>query len=162
MIGALITASVFCRFKKLDFWRAADLGAPIFALSYGIGRLGCFAAGCCYGKPTDLPWGVRFPEGGEAPFGVAIHPTQIYATLLELGTLAFLLWFERTKHRTKPKVGQVFGLWLVMHGAGRLVMEHFRDDFRGPRFLNLSVSTWISFAVMLGGVWILKFKKRTA
>ena len=72
---AILAAWWFVRRRRLDAWRIADLAAPSIALGYAIARIGCFGAGCCYGAPTDLPWGVLFP-GHSHP----VHPTQLYST----------------------------------------------------------------------------------
>lgn len=127
--------------KKLGIY--ADLFAPVAALTYALGRGACFLAGCCYGKFCELPWAVA-----------GRHPTQIYAALWELGTVFILLGLARPS--LKP--GFIFSLWMVLHGMGRLLMELFRDDFRGPT-LGFSLSSWISLAIIAVG-FILIFKKR--
>ncbi len=124
--------------KKDELGRYLDLFAPIGSLSYLLGRGGCFLAGCCYGKFCDLPWAL---DGR--------HPTQLYAVIWELGTLLIILTFEKTTRIS----GRVFSLWIFLHGLGRLLMEAFRDDFRGPEW-GLSISSWISILLVLFGVWL--------
>ncbi|MDZ4678618.1 MAG: prolipoprotein diacylglyceryl transferase [Oligoflexia bacterium] len=159
-IGGFISALLLCRFRKWDFFKYADLFAPVLALGYSIGRFGCFLAGCCFGRACDLPWAVHFPEGVEAPAGVPLHPTQIYSSLWELGVVLILVYLEKKR---KFKVhGQLLGLWFVLHGLGRALVEQFRGDFRGEAFINLSVSTWLSFATMTIGLWLLQRKKKNA
>lgn len=150
--GGAIAATLFCylliRHRKADFLEWADLYTPLFPFGYGLGRLGCFFAGCCYGRACDYPWAVRFPEGVEAPAGVPLHPVQLYAVAFEWTVFGFILWFEK-KPRAK---GELFFTWLALHGVGRVMMEYFRADFRGASPLGLSVSTWISLAVIAAGV----------
>ncbi len=116
-----------------------DLFAPVVAFTYALGRFACLLAGCCYGKSCDLPWAVA-----------GRHPTQIYASLWEVGVILILLGLEKKKHRP----GFIFCLWMVLHGVGRLFMELFRDDFRGPS-LGISVSSWISFAIISVGLYFI-------
>lgn len=122
-----------------DLPRYFDLFAPVASLSYALGRWGCFFAGCCYGRACDLPWAV---EGR--------HPTQLYASFWELGTLSLLLAYEKKANRP---AGRVFALWLSLHAIGRILMESFRDDFRGPTW-GLSISTWISLAILGFGLFL--------
>lgn len=142
-IGALLCATLLIRSRRLLFMEWADFFAPIFAIGYGVGRLSCFFAGCCYGKVCDLPWAVKFP------FDSALrHPTQLYAVFWELALGMFLLWYEKRERRG---LGQVFAAWVFLHGLGRLLMERFRDDFRGEWIYGLSLSTWISLLVIIIG-----------
>lgn len=130
-------------YKKLDLWPWHDVLAPVVAFGYSLGRLACFTSGCCYGKVCDLSWAMPLKqidlESGVASI-VLRHPTQLYASALEGLTLIFLLWLE--KRKTFP--GQVFLSWLILHSIGRLIMEAFRDDFRGRQILGLSISTFLS------------------
>lgn len=150
--GGAILAAV-CGFTFLHFQRDVrnevylDLFAPVFSLSYLLGRFGCLMAGCCYGRYCDLPWALS-----------QRHPTQLYASLWELGVLIILLTVEKTKQDARPKIlkssGSVFYLWISLHAVGRLLMESFRDDFRGPT-LGLSISSWISFVILALGLFFL-------
>ena len=139
--GALL--AVLCG-SLYVFWKARshlrkymDLFAPVGSLAYGLGRWGCFFAGCCYGKFCELPWAIA-----------GRHPTQIYASLWELGALSLLFALEKSPRK---KEGQVFFLWITLHALGRLMMESFRDDFRGPS-VGLSISSWISIAILGAGL----------
>jgi phosphatidylglycerol:prolipoprotein diacylglycerol transferase len=143
--GGALAAFFACLFliwkKKLSFYEWADFYAPVIALGYGLGRLSCLIAGCCYGRACEAPWAIQ-----------GRHPTQAYAALWELATYGFLIFQER---RHQPRPGQIFGFWLCFHGVGRIMMEHYRDDFRGSFFAGQSISTWISVALLTGGVVIL-------
>ncbi|MGE0633860.1 MAG: prolipoprotein diacylglyceryl transferase [Pseudobdellovibrionaceae bacterium] len=134
--GALIASLVILKIKKISFAIWADFFAPIFALGYGVGRLSCLLAGCCYGRSTHLPWSI---EGR--------HPTQLYAVFFELLVFAFLVAYE--KRKLQKFSGEIFVIWIFLHGVGRLMMELFRDDFRGSQILSLSISTWIAILLIL-------------
>ena len=83
IVGALV-GILYCRIKKLPCWEYFDLLAPSIAVAQGFGRIGCFLAGCCYGRPTDTFWGVTFPEGSFAPAGVPLIPTPVSYTHLDV------------------------------------------------------------------------------
>ena len=134
--------------KKEDLWAWKDALAPIVAFGYAMGRVACFLTGCCYGKVCELPWAVGLKQvdlHSHAQTTLLRHPTQLYATLFELIVLGYLLIFERRK----PKPGVLFFTWLALHGGGRLMMEVFRDDPRGEALLGLSISSWISLALII-------------
>lgn len=139
-LGALVAGIAFVKLKKkfellpalLDFY------APVLALSYALGRVGCFLAGCCYGKYCHLPWAIQ-----------ERHPTQLYAVLSD-GVLFFILYYLE-KNKTLLKLGRrgiLFAIWLMGHGVGRFILEFYRDDFRGPIYL-FSLSGWISLAMII-------------
>lgn len=148
--GGAILATLLCyllvRYKKQSFLVWADLYTPLFPFGYGLGRLGCFFAGCCYGRECDLPWAVHFPEGVEAPAGIGLHPTQLYAVAWEWSVFALILKMDRQSPR---RPGVLFLTWVLLHALGRIMMEYFRGDFRGASPDGLSVSTWISLAVIV-------------
>lgn len=138
--GGFLAAVLFCliliRLKKLNLVDVLDCSWAPVALGYGLGRVSCFLAGCCYGRFCDLPWAIQQK-----------HPTQLYAVFWELAVLALLLWIERI--RLLPQKGQIFFVWLGLHGLGRILMEFYRDDFRGPEWGGLSLSTWISLGLII-------------
>ncbi|WP_291515604.1 prolipoprotein diacylglyceryl transferase [Bdellovibrio sp. ArHS] len=117
-----------------------DMFAPVLSFSYVMGRIACLLAGCCFGKYCELPWAY----GGR-------HPTQAYAAAWELGVLFILLGLEKAPRK---RVGAVFYIWMILHAIGRLIMEFFRDDFRGPS-LGMSISSWISFLIIALGFYFL-------
>ena len=123
----------------------------MLALGYGLGRLGCFLNGCCFGKLCELPWAVEFHYPG-LPANLR-HPTQLYATAWELGALVVLLLLEKYSDKVQQKVlrtqGALFFTWLALHAVGRLIMEQFRDDYRGAEPLGQSVATWWALAMLL-------------
>ncbi|NVM56917.1 MAG: prolipoprotein diacylglyceryl transferase, partial [Desulfobacterales bacterium] len=97
-IGALLTAWLYIRRKGLQLWKTADIMAPAIAFGQFVGRIGCFFAGCCYGRHFNLPWAITFthPES-LAPKGISLHPTQLYSSLNGLLIFALLMWLRRKK-----------------------------------------------------------------
>jgi len=166
-LGAVLTAYVLVRRYELPWWQTADACAPGIALGQAIGRQGCFAAGCCWGKPTDAPWGVRFSELGHQVTGVPIdahlHPTQLYESFAAFFFFGLLVWL----HRRKTFNGQVILAYGVLYGATRFLIEFFRDDPRGDvlgltSLTHLSTSQLISLLVALGSLVILVIRWRRA
>lgn len=147
--GALAGAAgalAMIRYRKLSFGRWADLFAPLAALGYALGRVACFFTGCCFGDVCHIVPGHLFR-----------YPTQLFAVAWELGVLALVLGVEnRKRQRSAPQWfrpnGRIFALWLVLHSIGRIIMETFRADDRGPALAGLSVSTWISLGLIAATV----------
>lgn len=124
-----------------DLRKYLDLFAPLGSLSYSLGRIGCFLTGCCYGKPSELPWSI---DGR--------HPTQLYSSAFEGLLLLFLLKMDPTK---KQPPGVLFFVWVFIHAIGHFLTEQFRGDDRGVQFL-LSISSWISLGLMAFAGYYLK------
>jgi len=157
--GAILLPPVFiyiyAKKKKLSFTKITDALMPSFAIGYALGRVACLMQGCCYGKPTDLPWGIIFPEGANAgmtPSGIPLHPTQVYLVLQGL-VIFFILdfWFRRKKFDDE------ITLWFfILYPFTRVIIEYFRDDFRGNLFEPyLSTSQAISLVVVVVSVYVL-------
>ncbi|PYS74490.1 MAG: prolipoprotein diacylglyceryl transferase [Acidobacteria bacterium] len=149
LIGAVIAAYILMRRWKLPWWKTADACAPSIALGNVLGRQGCFSAGCCWGKPTNLPWGVRFSELGHEVTGVPIdtklHPTQLYESFAMLIVFFFLLWL----HKKKKFSGQVILAYALIYATVRFLIEFVRDDPRGD-ILGLTTLTGLSTSQMIG------------
>lgn len=135
--GGLVVATLvgiwYVRKHRLPIWQTADAIAPGIALGHVVGRLGCVLAGCCYGKPTSLPWGITFTDTFAAanvgtPLHVALHPTQLYDAGAEALILLLLLATER---RGRPFAGRTFWLYMLLYAATRFGVEFFRGDPRG-------------------------------
>jgi phosphatidylglycerol:prolipoprotein diacylglycerol transferase len=156
--GGAIAAAVACGFYlwrlKDSFLKWADFFTPAISLGYGLGRLSCFFAGCCYGEASVLPWALRF-AGGQA----TRHPTQMYTTLWEVFAFAILVQLEK-KSFFKSRTGLIFSIYLAWHSLGRLWIESFRDDFRGHLYGGLSISTWISFGLFGSALWLVQLSAR--
>lgn len=150
LLGGLISAFIFLRRKHQIFSKWLDHSAPVIAFGYAFGRLGCLWAGCCFGKECTLPWAIVFRSGVEAPSGIPIHPTQIYASLAELLIWLVLLNLEKLKSITSNS-GQLFYVWMILHGTSRIFVEQFRGDFRGIEYGGFYISTYISLTIVLSG-----------
>jgi phosphatidylglycerol:prolipoprotein diacylglycerol transferase len=129
-----------------------DVLAPAIILGQAIGRWGCFAAGCCYGKPTSVPWAVTFtdPRANEVtgvPLNVPLHPSQLYLSLADFA-LFFILLAVAARKKFE---GQVLLLYLILYAVLRGTLESFRGDPRGE-LLGLSTSQWLSILLGLVGV----------
>ncbi|MFN2515857.1 MAG: prolipoprotein diacylglyceryl transferase [Pyrinomonadaceae bacterium] len=167
LIGGVLTGYFLLRRYKLPWWKTADACAPGIAIGNFFGRQGCFAAGCCWGKPTSLPWGVKFTELGHeitgVPTGAYLHPTQLYESFSMLIVFFFLLWL----HKHKRFSGQVFLLYVLLYSVIRFLIEFVRDDPRGDLFglttlTGLSSSQIISLIVGIGALILLIVRWRKA
>lgn len=156
LIAALGTSYFYMRRHGLPVLTTADVFAPGVALGHAIGRLGCFAAGCCWGKPTHVPWAVTFtnPDARNVgvPLGIPLHPTQLYESFSEMIICGILYTLARRKH----KPGSVIGLYLVLYGCVRVAVEFLREhDESNPLGGPLSLEQWISVALALFGMWLI-------
>jgi phosphatidylglycerol:prolipoprotein diacylglycerol transferase len=160
LIGAILTGYFLMRRYNLPWWKTADACAPGIAIGNFFGRQGCFAAGCCWGKPTTLPWGVKFTELGHeitgVPTDVPLHPTQLYESFAMLIVFFFLLWLH--KHRRFS--GQVILFYALLYSVIRFAIEFLRDDPRGDLFglttlTGLSTSQIISVIVGIAALILL-------
>jgi len=138
LIAVLLVMAWYARQTGNSLWQIGDLWAPAAAVGQAIGRIGCFMAGCCYGKPTDMPWGVVFTDTRslipQDMLNIPLHPTQLYSSLS--GFIIFIiLMILSVKKRFE---GQILLWFLILHSTGRLLVERFRGDDRG---------------LILGGSW---------
>lgn len=137
----------YMKWHRMPIWKSADLFSPPVALGLFWGRMGCFFAGCCYGKETSLPWGIIFTDPNSlARLNVLLHPTQLYEAVSGLAIFFFLLW--RKKRKTFD--GEVFWLFLLLYSAIRFFLEMLRDDPRGFLFRDL-LSTSQGIGIFLAG-----------
>ena len=153
LIAALLLAWWYMRKTKLPPFKTADIFAPAIALGHGIGRIGCFTAGCCWGVACDRSWAVTF-SSQEAhdrvgvPLGVPLHPTQIYEAVGEFVIFGILYWRVRKPHAP----GAIISLYLILYGALRFIVEFFRFHEQGNLFNGpLDTSQWISLALCAVG-----------
>jgi phosphatidylglycerol:prolipoprotein diacylglycerol transferase len=144
--AAVLATIWYVRRHDMDLWKVADVAAPAVAIGHGIGRLGCFAAGCCYGIATDLPWGVTFTDTYSGtlvgvPLNIPLHPTQLYEATTNLLLGAFLIWFFGRKQFD----GQIFWTYVLAYAVLRFFHEFLRADPRGFMFDGaLSTSQFIA------------------
>ena len=146
LILAVLVAFWYVHKHRLPLWTTCDVFAPGIALGHVTGRLGCLAAGCCYGRPTSLPWGVTFTNPLAAanvgtPLGIPLHPTQIYEAGAELLILVVLL---ATEKRGRPFPGRTFWGYMFLYAVSRYIIENYRGDPRGTVFGIFSSSQFIS------------------
>ena len=129
--GLVATAAAmiwYLRRHHLSFWSTGDLWAPSLALGQAIGRIGCFMAGCCYGRPTGTSWGVVFTHPKSlAPLNVPLYPTQVFEAFAGLAIFLVLIYL----HGKRKFEGQVYIWYLILHSTARLLVERFRGDDRG-------------------------------
>ena len=158
------TATFFWKLRKgqgLPLRTTGDALVPGVALGQAIGRLGCFSAGCCYGTETHLPWAATFTNPlaqafSGTPLGVPLHPVQLYNTLANLTVMAILL-VARGKRRFQ---GQVFSLYFLVEGLGRVITETWRGDgdrgtgWLGWAWLSTGRLTGLAFMMLGLGLWL--------
>jgi phosphatidylglycerol:prolipoprotein diacylglycerol transferase len=166
LVAALLAAAWFMARHKMPPLRTCDAFAPGLAIGHAIGRLGCFAAGCCFGKETHAAWGVVFksPLAAEwvgTPLGVPLEPTQLIEAVVELLNFFFLSWLIQRKHAD----GQVFGSYLILYGIARFFIEFLRGDpGRGIVFGGVMSGTQLIaiILVIVGGLfWLRRAPSRT-
>lgn len=156
IVVGVIATIIFCRIRHLRFFRYFDLLLPSVAFAQGFGRLGCFMAGCCYGKETDLPIGVVFPEGSFAPPGVPLLPTQLFSAAGDFVIAAVLFWFSRrAKHD-----GDVGALYLLLYGIGRFCVEFLRTNEQGG--IGVLTTAQLFSIAFVAGALILFYRNRHA
>jgi len=121
----------YTRRLRMPLLKTLDIYAPSLALGHAVGRIGCFSAGCCYGKATSLPWAVTFTHPySSAPLNVPLHPVQLYASL-NLFLIFLLLMVVR---RRQSFDGQIAWTYVLLYAVSRFVLEFFRGDPRGSVF----------------------------
>jgi phosphatidylglycerol---prolipoprotein diacylglyceryl transferase len=138
LIVAVTVALWYIRRVGLPLWTTCDVFAPGIALGLVVGRFGCFFAGCCFGKPTSVPWAITFTDPFAAanvgtPLNMPLHPTQLYEAGTNFLILVFLLATERFGRKF---AGRTFWLYMLLYAVSRYVIEFYRDDPRG------SVGPW--------------------
>lgn len=182
-LGAVIASVIVMKIYKLPWWRTADAFAPGIAIGQAIGRLGCFSAGCCWGKPTSAWCGVHFSEKGHEITGVPtmvrhladpiqqnvwaerlggllapikLHPTQIYEAAATLLIFVILLFV----YRKRQFHGQVIIVYAILYAIARFIIEYWRDDPRGE-FFDLSTSQFIAVVLFIGAMIAYFWRWRT-
>jgi phosphatidylglycerol:prolipoprotein diacylglycerol transferase len=154
LIGGIVAGVTYIAWKKMPLWKTADVLAPSIALGSFFGRIGCLLNGCCYGRPTNLPWGITFtnPQAQEisnTPLNVPLHPTQIYDGLLNLILYVFLAWLFRRKKFD----GEIFATYLICYAITRSVVECFRGDYTSLHYhFGLTPAQWVSVPMFVIGL----------
>jgi phosphatidylglycerol---prolipoprotein diacylglyceryl transferase len=157
VVGAALVAVIFARRNGWSFWVLGDVFAPGVAIGHALGRLGCFAAGCCFGKASGGDWGASFPRDSVAfeqlssvgaiapgaPFTPRLHPAQLYEAFGEMAIFAFLLLL-RPRLRQRP--GSLLLVYAGLYAVLRFIVELFRGDFARRFVVELStprLSAWL-------------------
>lgn len=156
VIGGVLAGYIYCRVKKVKFFDYFDLVMPEVALAQGFGRIGCFFAGCCYGRETDSAIGIVFKNSSYAPNGVKLIPTQLISSVGDF-LIAGALFLYAKKKRPEGAVG---ALYMILYGIGRFGVEFLRNDYRGSIGF-LSTSQIISVFVALAGIIMFVKAKRS-
>ena len=157
LLVSLFVMILYIRAKGLNFWETCDIFSIGAAIGQAIGRLGCFAAGCCYGKESNLPWSVVFTHPKSlAPLNVPLHPTQLYHALAN-----FIIFLILIVLRSKRKFeGQVFLWFLILHSTARLFIEKYRGDYRGMiPGSQMSITQMVTLLILLGAIVVLFIKR---
>lgn len=155
IIAGVLTAVVYCSYKKLNFLEYFDLAVPSVALAQGFGRIGCLLAGCCYGRVTDAWYGIVFPTGCMAPAGVKLLPTQIISSAGDfLLTIFLLLYYKHSK-----KSGDTALCYVLLYAVGRFFVEMLRSDDRGGVGI-FSTSQVIALLMAVGAGAVMLFRKK--
>ncbi|MHB1676280.1 MAG: prolipoprotein diacylglyceryl transferase [Sulfuriferula sp.] len=146
-LGVVFAVWLFARREGKPWLAVTDFIAPLVPLGLGAGRIGNFINGELWGRPTNLPWGMVFPEVDSVPR----HPSQLYEFGLEGLALFALLWIYSARPRP---VGAVSGLFLIGYGSFRFLVEFSRepDDFLGLLALGLSMGQWLSLPMIIAGI----------
>ncbi len=150
LIAVLLGISIHALLRRIPLGSLLDAAIPYATLAYGTGRLACFLNGCCYGLPTELPWGLAYP----AVDSVTRQPTQLYASAASLIIFFILIRI----HRRGFPAGYTFAWFLVLHGAYRLLVEFFR--VRDYLFEPISLAQVVSITIILGGIALLINRKK--
>jgi len=156
---ALLTAALYIRHNHLPGLQTCDVFAPGLALGQAVGRIGCFAAGCCWGVECHLPWAVTFrnPEAWNltgVPLAIPLHPTQLYESLADLLIFVFLYRLIGRVHYP----GAILGWYLTLYSSARFVIEFYRFHEQGLHY-GLSYTQWISLGTLAAGLVLLILRR---
>jgi len=150
----------FMKKESIPLVKCTDILVPYISLGQSIGRLGCFAAGCCYGSQTNVPWSVVYTNADSlAPLNIHLHPSQIYSFVLNLSVFLALLWI----YKNKSFPGQVSSCYLILYPIVRFTVENFRSDPRGSVTIFgvlLSTSQFVSILTLIFGISLFVFFRK--
>jgi phosphatidylglycerol---prolipoprotein diacylglyceryl transferase len=155
-IGATLAGWLFCRRRKLPLWAVADSVTVVAPVGLGFGRIGNFINGELFGRPTNVPWAMIFPEGGPVPR----HPSQLYEAFMEGLVLFTLLWFLRQR---PYKDGMMVVFFLILYGVFRFFLEFTRapDPHLGLVLGYFSMGQILCFAMIVGGLALALYINKT-
>jgi len=153
LIGVILVMLLFAHKKSVSFFTISDFIAPLIPLGLGAGRLGNFINGELWGRPSNVPWAMVFPQSGS---DLPRHPSQLYELGLEGIVLFVVLWWFSSKPRP---TGQVSALFLIGYGTFRFLVEFTRepDNFLGLLAGGMSMGQWLSLPMVLIGIAMFVF-----
>ena len=154
-IGGIIALAFLLRRYKISFLKVADVGGISIVIGHAVGRLGCTAAGCCYGKPVPEHsfwehFSIKFPEGSAAPPGMHLYPTQPLEAIGNFLIFIFLLFI----YRKKSFDGQIFAFYLVLYGLERFLLEFMRGVTPPLPVVGITWNQVVSLGMVLAGIGI--------
>jgi phosphatidylglycerol:prolipoprotein diacylglycerol transferase len=159
----IVSGWLFCRKHGIDFWKGADIYVATIPIGLGLGRIGNYINGELFGRQTDVPWGVIFPDGG----GIVRHPSQLYEALLEGVLLFLILWSVKARpwqHKPLWPHGSILALFLTGYGIFRMIVEQFRepDPQIGFLFGLVTMGQSLSLAMVIGGIlfWFVRMRQQ--
>jgi phosphatidylglycerol:prolipoprotein diacylglycerol transferase len=160
LIIAILFAVYYMKRVALPVLATCDVFAPGLAIGHAIGRLGCLAAGCCWGSVCTRPWAITFTsqdahELTGVPLGVPLHPAQIYESIAEFVIFWVLYRFFHRPHAD----GQIIGGYLLLYSGARFIVEFFRNHEQGL-VAGLSLTQWISLGTFIAGAWLITRARR--
>lgn len=155
ILGGVLVSFLYCRIKKVEFVKYFDLVLPEVALAQGFGRIGCFFAGCCYGRETHSSLGIMYHHSELAPNNVNLIPTQLISSAGDFIIAAVLFIYARKKRKN----AQVGALYMILYSVGRFLVEFLRNDNRGS-VGALSTSQFIAILICIAGIAIMVLAKK--
>ena len=164
VVATIITAVIFCLIRKINFFEIGDIIAPTFLLGMFVGRWGCFLNGCCFGRESNMPWAVVFPNNSPAGSvfpGVRIHPTELYESFIDLFFFLMLVLWE--KRGGKKFVGHSFWMAFFLYGIGRAIVDYWRWYEPQEIFFkylggNLSIHGAMALALSIVSLFVMIFR----
>lgn len=150
-IGATLAGYLFCRKTGQDFWLISDAVFATAPIGLGLGRLGNFINGELFGRITDVPWAMIFPDGGPH----LRHPSQLYEMLLEGVVLFIVLWGVKDR---LPRTGMLTALFAILYGAFRITAEFFREPEVENLFGIVTMGQFLSIFMIVAGIWLFRYR----
>ena len=159
IIGGILCGYLYCKVRKVSFWDLFDIVLPSVAVAQAFGRIGCFMAGCCYGRQTNAWYGIAFVHSNYAPNGVKMIPTQLISSAGMFTIAGLLFWYA---YHAK-KAGQIGAAYMILYSIGRFCVEFLRGDLARGSVGALSTSQFISIFIVVCGValWLWRGKAGT-
>ncbi len=150
--------ALFCRQRHISFLRFADMIACAVPIGLFLGRLANFINGELWGRPSDVPWAMIFPNGGPVPR----HPSQLYEAALEGIALFLILYFLQRSDVTRARAGTLSGVFLAGYGAVRIFVEFFRepDQQLGFLFGGVTMGQILSVPLIVAGLFLIWYARR--